>query len=201
MAGMGPAPKPADQRARRNASVAMTRLPADGRSGRTPSWPLLPDVATRVRAELAAAKATELRAELEARLAEDKPVGSLRRRLEQAVEQREICAARLAEQRRIEAAVWRQLWKTPQAVAWERLGWTRDVAQYVRHKVLAELGELDAAKEARQWSDRLGLNPLAMLRLRWEVTDPAAEQAPRRRGRGASRHADLRVVGDPAATP
>jgi hypothetical protein len=28
-------------------------------------------------------------------------------------------------------------------VQWERLGWTRDVAQYVRHKVIGELGDLD----------------------------------------------------------
>lgn len=42
---------------------------------------------------------------------------------------------------------------------------------------MGELGELDAAKEARMWSDRLGLTPLAMLRLRWEVShDEVAER-------------------------
>lgn len=200
MAGMGPAPKPADQRARRNATVATTKLPAGGRGRRAaPRWPLIADVATKVRAELAAAKAAELQDELEARLAADRPLGNLRYRLEHAIEQREIYAARQREQRRLEGELWRDLWRTPQAVQWERLGWTRDVAQYVRHKVLGELGELDDAREARQWSDRLGLSPLAMLRLRWEVEDKAATEQPKRRGgRAAARHASLRVVGDPA---
>jgi hypothetical protein len=48
-------------------------------------------------------------------------------------------------------------------------GGIRDVAQYVRHKVLAEMGSLDDAREARQWSDRLGLNPAAMMRNRWLI--------------------------------
>jgi hypothetical protein len=85
-----------------------------------------------------------------------------------------IDALNLAE---IELEVWAEAWATPQAVAWERLGWTRDVAQYVRWKVLGEAGGLDEAKEARQWSDRLGLSPLALLRLNWSVVqDELAEQ-------------------------
>ncbi|MFB6873751.1 hypothetical protein [Streptomyces sp. NPDC056323] len=41
----GPPPKPAGERRRRNATVAMTQLPAEGRKGPTPAWPLpgLPD--------------------------------------------------------------------------------------------------------------------------------------------------------------
>ena len=42
-------------------------------------------------------------------------------------------------------------------------------AHYNLGNVLRDLGDLDGAREARQWSDRLGLSPLAMLRLRWEV--------------------------------
>lgn len=202
MAGMGPAPKSEDQRARRNRSVAMTKLPAAGPGRRAaPRWPLIPDVAMTVRARLAVERAEGLQAELEERLAEGRAPGTLRYRVEQAIEQREILAARLREQRRLEAELWRDLWRTPQATQWERLRWTRDVAQYVRHKVLAELGELDDAREARQWSDRLGLTPLAMLRLRWEVVDAAAgaqQMAARRAGRASARHADLRVVGDAA---
>ena len=30
----------------------------------------------------------------------------------------------------VEPATWAELWTTPQAVAWERLGWTRVVARY-----------------------------------------------------------------------
>jgi hypothetical protein len=67
---------------------------------------------------------------------------------------------------------------------WSELAWSREVAQYVRLKIQGELGNLDAAKEARQWSDRLGLNPLAMLRLRWEIerTEDAEQRGAKRRG-------------------
>lgn len=87
----------------------------------------------------------------------------------------------------LEAELWAEVWSTPQATAWERLRWTRDVAQYVRWKVQGELGDLDAAKEARQLSDRLGLTPLALLRLGWTISeDEIAERretavAPKRR--------------------
>jgi hypothetical protein len=37
----GPAPKPEGQRRRRNAVAASLRLPAEGRSGPPPKWPLL----------------------------------------------------------------------------------------------------------------------------------------------------------------
>ncbi len=191
MPGMGPPPKPDDQRRRRNATVATTKLPAEGRQGPPPKWPLIPDVVMAARRDLAAAKVEQLEYEL----SEGKPV---ERRLDTMRERLEILNRQLAEQKALEASLWRDLWLLPQAAQWERLGWTRDVAQYVRHKVLAELGDLDSAKEARQWSDRLGLSPMAMLRLRWEVVanevaekreEKTAATAPRRR---------LRVV-DPGA--
>lgn len=109
-----PGPPPNPNRRRRNATVAMTQLPAEGRQGEPPAWPL--------------GTADEA-----------------------------------------EAALWADLWATPQAVAWERLRYGREVALYVRWQLLAETGQTEAAKEARFWSDRLGLNPVAMLRLRWEI--------------------------------
>lgn len=170
MAGMGPPPKSADQRRRRNATVATTRLPAEGRGGRrAPNWPLIPDVALTVRRDLAQVKVERLTWERGEALAEGRSPGVIERKLDQAAEALATAEAQLREQRKLEAALWKDLWRLPQAVQWERLGWTRDVAQYVRHKTLGELGELDHAKEARQWSDRLGLTPMAMLRLRWEV--------------------------------
>lgn len=198
MAGMGPPPKPDDQRRRRNATVAMTRLPAQGRGGkRAPNWPLIPDVVLTTRHQLAEAKVERL----EYDLAEAPPQyqASIERKLDAAREQAAIMAAQLREQRNLEAALWRDLWRLPQAVQWERLGWTRDVAQYVRHKVMAELGDLDGAKEARQWSDRLGLSPMAMLRLRWEVAaDEVAEKRQERAAPPRSARQRLRVV-DPGA--
>lgn len=191
MAGMGPPPKPDDQRRRRNATVAMTKLPAEGRKGPAPKWPLIPDVVMSARRDVAAAKVEEL----ELDLAEGKPV---ERRLDAARERLEILNRQLAEQKALEASLWRDLWKLPQAVQWERLGWLRDVAQYVRHKVLAELGDLDSAKEARQWSDRLGLSPMAMLRLRWEIVADEVRQKREERAPAKSARGRLRVV-DPGA--
>lgn len=177
MAGMGPPPKTPESRVRRNPTVAMTSLPSEGRKGAPPNWPLLPDVILRTRASLAEDKAEELRFKLNEAEAESKPTSSLERRLDLALEKLAILEAQVREQRDLEAALWADLWQLPQACEWERLGWLRDVAQYARHKVMAELGDLDSAKEARQWSDRLGLTPLAMLRLRWTVAvDEVAEK-------------------------
>jgi hypothetical protein len=75
--------------------------------------------------------------------------------------------------------LWAELWSTPQAVAWERLGagTIRVVARYVVLLAEADVGEPKAAMEVRQIEDRLGLSPLAMLRLRWEIApDEVAEQ-------------------------
>ena len=171
MPGMGPPPKSPEQRRRRNASVAMTELPNGRRTGRAPRWPLVPDVVLTARRDLAEQKVERFTADREALLAAGLSVAAVERRLDKVLEQAAIANAQLAAQRRLEAELWRDLWRLPQAAQWERLGWTREVAQYVRHKVLAELGDLEAAREARQWSDRLGLTPLAMLRLRWVVVE------------------------------
>ena len=134
MAGMGPPPKPASQRRRTNATVAMTQLPAEGRKGESPEWPLASSAA-------------------------------------------------------YDENLWDELWCTPQAVIWERLGpgCIRVVARYVVLLAEADVGEPKAAMEVRQIEDRLGLTPLAMLRLRWEVAPDAADvegSTPRRRTAG-----------------
>lgn len=183
MAGMGPPPKPAGTRARRNVAPQTTKLPADGRgSKRAPRWPLDPDVDLVVDRKVAEQRVKDLQAEF----AEcDDPVA--RRKIKRelaAAERRKIMATeRLRRQNAQERKLWADLWKTPQAAMWEKFAWVREVAQYVRFVIRAEAGSLDAAKEARQWSDRLGLNPLAMLRLRWEIerTEDAEERGRRRR--------------------
>lgn len=169
MAGMGPPPKPDGERRRRNATVATTKLPAEGRKGAAPKWPLIPDVVTTAKRDVQQAKVETLEYDYDEAQSVGKSTSSVEKKLDAARERLAILNAQLAEQARLELVLWRELWKLPQAAVWERLGWTRDVAQYVRHKVLAELGDLDSAREARQWSDRLGLSPMAMLRLRWEV--------------------------------
>jgi hypothetical protein len=184
MAGMGPPPKAEGERRRRNATTATTRLPAEGRTKRAPNWPLIPDVVLTARRDIAAGNVQAAEYKLEEAEAEGKPTGLLESKLTRCREALLILERQLAAQRQLEASLWKTLWSTPQSVQWERLGWTRDVAQYVRHKVLGELGELDDAREARQWSDRLGLTPLALLRLRWEVAED--ETAAKRQERTAA---------------
>lgn len=122
MPGMGPPPKHPSQRRRRNADVAMTRLPQK-RTGRIPPWPL-----------------------------DDDPEPA-------------------------ELTLWKDLWRRPPSVLWERAGCFTEVAQYARLMVKAATGRVDASAEARQIGDRLGLTPLALLRLRCEVaTDEVSDQ-------------------------
>ena len=166
---MGPPPKHPSQRRRTNPSIALTQLPAEGRQGDPPTWPLIPDVVLTVRRDLALAKLEQLQADRADLEAEGRSTGMVERRIDQALAAATIAERQLEAQADLEAKLWADLWHTPMAVRWEALDWTRDVAQYVRHKVLGELGELEHAKEARLWSDHLGLNPLALLRLRWEV--------------------------------
>lgn len=119
----GPPPKADSQRRRRNAPLANTRiLPAEGRDGELPAWPL-----------------------------KTGPEEN-------------------------EATIWAGLWSTPQATAWEQLGWDRIVARYARMLALAE-EKLQATllAETRSLEDRLGLTPMSMLRLRWEIA-PSQER-------------------------
>lgn len=170
--------------------MPMTQLPAGGRTGKTPRWPLGADVVTQAKLRVAQAKVERLLAVVE-------QIPAAEAQLTRAQERAEVLAQVVEIQRKAEASLWRELWHTPQAVAWERLCWTREVAQYTRWKVLAENGELDAAKEARQLADRLGLTPLAMLRLRWEIApDEVAEQRAARQP--AQRRPRLKAV-DPGA--
>lgn len=111
-----------------------TTLPAEGRKGSAPAFPL------------------EKWRELE----KNQPPEARNEALARGLDAREL-------------AIWREIWKTPQAVAWEHLGWKHDVGMYVRVLVAGERGNLKAAGEARQWSDRLGLSQTAMLRNRWKI--------------------------------
>ena len=98
----------------------------------------------------------------------------------------------------VEPAVWVELWATPQAVAWERLGWTRMVARYAT--VLGMCEDPDSVTvgllaEARQMEDRLGLSPMSMLRLRWEIaSDEVSEKRESKAPVKASPRERLKVV-------
>src|SRR5690349_17416380 len=73
----------------------------------------------------------------------------------------------LARPSRPELVLWASLWATPQAAAWEDLGWSRTVARYCRLVVASEKrgASTRLLAEVRQLEDRLGLNPLAIRRL------------------------------------
>jgi len=119
----GPAPKP--NPVRRNARAGTMKLPAEGRQGDPPPWPL-------------AGRTTAA-----------------------------------------ERQAWAELWATPQAVAWEQMGWTRTVGRYCRLMVAAEKPHAGRAElaEARQLEDKLGLTPKAMRMLLWEiVADEVGQQ-------------------------
>ena len=190
MPGMGPAPKDPSRRARRNATIAMTQLPAEGRTGAPPRWPLPPNA--RLAAALFAARKASTKVEEQL---VDEPTPALVRELARLDERMQLLETQMRESVRLETLMWFELWATPQAVMWERLRWTREVAQYCRLKVLAELGDLDAAKEARQIADRIGLTPLALLRLRWEIeASGQAAAAPPPSGPPRGRYGQFRLV-------
>lgn len=193
MAGTGPAPKPNARR--RNATMATTKLPAEGRAGDPPTWPLPADIVLTERRNAAQRLADDVELELADPDVTGRKRGALTRKLDAARMEANVLTAQLNGQTRLETELWAELWATPQAVAWERQSWTREVAQYVRWKVAAEQGSLDASKEARQLADRLGLTPLALLRLRWEISED--EVAEVRRGRPERKQAGKRPPDDP----
>lgn len=80
-------------------------------------------------------------------------------------------------------AGWEAIWRKPQAVMWERNGDELVVARYVKLRNLIQdpesLEDVNAAawSELRQIEDRLGLSPMALKRLQWEIGDAAADVA------------------------
>ena len=141
----GPAPDPnALRRDRPSDRDGWTSLPSEGRKGDAPAWPLRTWV-----------EATAHLLNLDDLSASDKKIP--------------LGRDAIREDKR-EAEIWAELWTTPQAVVWERKKSVHDVALYTRFMFAAESGDMKAAAEARQWNDRLGLNPKAMLSLRWKIS-------------------------------
>lgn len=202
MAGTGPAPKDPSTRSRRNASLPMTKLPSAGRGKRAPNWPLPADVVRQVKQQLSEELAVDLAQQME-ETDDGRTLRRLERQLVTAKSTARILAEEIKLEQRLERELWTALWRTPQAAVWEQSGWTRDVAQYARLKVRGELGDLAAAKEARQWSDRLGLNPTAMLKLRWQIeqTNEAEERGRQRRSAPAPAPAPAGTADQPAVDP
>lgn len=172
-------------RNRRNKTAELRSLSQAGLVGEPPPWPLQPNVMMQAEFERATDRMASLQVEIES--AEDgRTKGRLRRGLNKFELQSASLGLQIEQARDAEVSLWRDLWAMPQAVMWAESHAMREVAQYVRWKISGEQGNIDAAKEARMLSDRLGLNPLALLRLRAEVerTNEAEDKGKRRRSTG-----------------
>lgn len=195
----GPAPKHPSARARRNkANAGFRSLPTEGRTGKAPAWPLRPDVHMTAQLELARDRVATLQVEI-AECEDGRTKGRLRRQLNTNEMLVSTLSLQIEQATDAEVALWVDLWSTPQAVIWEESRAHREVAQYVRWKVRGEQGDLDAAKEARMLSDRLGLNPLALLRMRAEIerADEAETKGRQRRTTTAPKPKPNGDDGDP----
>jgi hypothetical protein len=183
----GPAPKHPSVRARRNNPKAGFRsLAVAGRVGKTvPVWPLEEQPAVLARLELNRDRVVSLQVQVEG--AEDsRSKGRLRAQLNTAELTVATLQLQLEQARDGEVALWSELWGTPQAELWEESHSERVVALYVRQQIAAEQGDMKAATEARQLGDRLGLNPLALLRLRTEIEQVEKAEADGKKRRQAA---------------
>lgn len=192
-----PIPKHPSRRARRG-SADLTSLPAAGRKGKAPTWPLLPDTERSARKELADDKISSLVGEIED--AEDgRTKGRLRRQLAQAEQISAILSLQIEQQTDFELDLWTLLWSTPQATMWDASdAFARMLAQFVRWNVKGEQGDLDAAKEARIRAKEFGLTPLTLLGLKAEVqrVEEVEDKGRQRRERASSKAGKPKGDGD-----
>lgn len=196
----GPAPKHPSTRARRNNPKAgFTALPAAGREGDAPDWPLPSDARLTALRDLAQDKIASLTAELEA--AEDgRTKGRLRRQIAHQEQSSAILSLQIEQQTDLELEMWRGLWATPQATLWETsTAFARTLAQFVRWNVKGEQGDLDAAKEARLQRKDFGLTPMDLLRARAEITRVEEGEDRTNRRRNGGRQPDEPDEGQPEA--
>jgi len=147
-----------------------------------PLWPLPPDAVMQAKVESWREQVARVQADM---VDEEDGRRLARMRRQVATAEIETATAELQRQQAIdgEQEMWAEMWAMPQATVWLETHSQRAVAQYVRLKIRAEQGSLPASTEARQWSDRLGLNPLALFRLRVEIehAEDAQAQADARR--------------------
>ena len=86
----------------------------------------------------------------------------------------------------LEAALWDELWGTPQAAMWEEsAAFVRAVAQFVRLDIRVEQGDMRCEPAARLRGAELGLTPKALLALRKEIEEVERAEAEGKRRRPA----------------
>lgn len=186
----GPPPKHPSIRARRNktGSAGDFRVLAIAPDIQVPPWPLAADVSSTALLEVTRDRVASFQVELEG-CEDGRARGRIQRRLAEAELQVAQLSLEIEQASDAEIQLWSELWAMPQAVIWAESHAHRELAQYCRWKIRAEGGNLDAGKEARMLSDRLGLNPLALLRLRAEIeqVQKAQEDGVKRREAAAKK--------------
>ena len=71
---------------------------------------------------------------------------------------------------------WAVLWSSPQATQWDETGRTMWTWAALHHDLCGnERSAASVSAEMRQIEDRHGLNPKALLQLRWRVVDEMAD--------------------------
>src|SRR5689334_798 len=113
MAGRGPAAS--QEPVRRNARGIGVRLPAEGRQGDPPAWPLRPDIVLSARLKVLRAEQADLEKALDD-CGDPKEANRLRYRLGKNVEAVATTEAVIEEAGGLELELWAELWATPQAV-------------------------------------------------------------------------------------
>lgn len=195
----GPVGKHPSARARRNRQNSGYRSLSPVPAVEAPAWPLAPDAtmdATREQLRDSIASTQQALTDEEDRRKRYR----LNKKLEQAQIALAILEVQIAQAADNEAAMWAELWRSAQAAIWaENTATVRELGLYVRWMIRAEQGDTKAASEARLLSDRLGINPAALLRLRAEIenVDAIEDRGRRRRERAVPKPADDAPGDDP----
>lgn len=93
-------------------------------------------------------------------------------------------------------AEWARIWATPQATMWDST-WPDWLNWCLLREQMLEKPSASAASEMRQFHHKLGLNPKAMLDLRWRIVEPSEAEKPEKvKGAQArKRYGHLQVAG------
>lgn len=91
---------------------------------------------------------------------------------------------------------WADLWRTPQATQWDAT-WPEFFSWCSLRDQMLEEPKPTTSAELRMIHDRLGLNPKAMLQLRWRIVEPSEAEKPEKvKGAQArKRYGHLQVAG------
>lgn len=79
---------------------------------------------------------------------------------------------------------WAEIWTRPQAVMWEAMGVEKVVARYVDLQAKVADPGFSESGSAAFWAqlvaleDRLGLSPMAMMKLQWEIEGTTTYEDP-----------------------